>query len=165
LTLIRAGLLAGASRGSLAVVSSNFLEWERIVRYPLYWATNVDPCGSSEQLQADDQTVQTRNAFILAWKKLCLVMGKSEEGITTAEAITQLSAWDQSKPIAGELTTSAHQDLVNEFKLHRPAKSSPRDWTFLGYCLRRHKGTPTIHGRLKDVEIDSHAKINAWRVI
>lgn len=90
LTLVRAYFTADCPKASLP--SIDYVPWCDVVRQPIYWATDLDPCAPRADLRATDPDSIYRAALVKGWAEL----PGGDTGLTTAEALDKLKGQPQS---------------------------------------------------------------------
>jgi hypothetical protein len=156
LTILRGYIVAGRPKGitedGKKLVAMDFPRWEDLVRQAVFHATGVDPCGSRESLQANDETTLDRHRVVSAWKDLCLMLNKPG-GITAREAV---------EVINGSITAERYRDAREAFARALRPGTALVDSGKLGCILRRHRNAVTPYGILKENGISHQAVI--WTV-
>lgn len=123
----------------------DYEKWEGIVRQAVYHAIGVDPCGSREKLQANDETTQERHRVVQAWKDLCVAMNR-QEGMTSREAAEAMNEH-----------SDRHKDAREAFPKAIRKGTSTIDSNQLGYILRKHRDAPVSDiGTLEQTDIKRH---------
>lgn len=150
LTVARAYIVAGRPGKLLALAS--FDEWSDIVRSALVWLGRNDPVASMEAARADDPVISTLRILYAAWFDA-----------TGSTAVTTAAIKDKANT-RNTFSNYVHSELQQVLETiagdGRGDINSQRLAKFLG----RHQGR-IVDGFKLQVEKDSHAKQNVWKVV
>ena len=87
LTILRAHAVAGRPDPGLVPLGS-YESWCEVIRNAVYWATDIDPCGTREKLRESDPEASVRLAVMEGWAEL----PGGQSGTSAAEVLKLLKA-------------------------------------------------------------------------
>ncbi len=128
LTVMRAFVAAGVKPRDCCAPWGRFEQWTDLVRAPLMWLGEQDPCASLSVLEAEDPARQEHLSLLSAWAERF-----GERQLTAREVIAELtpSGIDPAEP------TSHFRELVREIADDRQGIMRPKR---LASWLRKYAG-------------------------